>query len=365
MGSNLFKDLRIERDEVMMCRFLADLLDPKGGHERGTGFLRSFLEEIVGAKDVEEEGLERTCVMTEYLIDNGRRIDIMLHNPRFSVPIEVKIDARDQQSQCYDYWHYARNAPLVYLTKEGHVPSEWSRKPKEGSEEERQKGMLPEDRIKCVSWEKICGWLEKRSGGLDQVSQYTQAIRSFLPEHGKRQADCALVRDVLEAFRRGMDQGIVERYGLEELDRSYRSYRDWPGQSLSYCPGLNYRVKRVDLPEEGGPRMWFRIEVAGDGYLSAGFCLVDTKTGDKVDAQSIAIEDLRQFDALRSIISRDDWWLVWRFSNGKQDASRGDVPNFKTMDRCAKKKLLDEKGLAAFVEETIQIFEAQLLGYLL
>lgn len=51
--------------------------------------------------------------MTEYLIDNGKRIDIMLQNPAFSVPIEVKINARDQQSQCYDYAAYARNAKLI------------------------------------------------------------------------------------------------------------------------------------------------------------------------------------------------------------------------------------------------------------
>ena len=57
--------------------------------------------------------------MTEYLIDNGKRIDIMLQNPAFSVPIEVKINARDQQSQCYDYAAYARNAKLIYLTKGG------------------------------------------------------------------------------------------------------------------------------------------------------------------------------------------------------------------------------------------------------
>ena len=35
-------------------------------------------------------------VMTEYLIDNGKRIDIMLQSPALSVPTEVKIDARDR-----------------------------------------------------------------------------------------------------------------------------------------------------------------------------------------------------------------------------------------------------------------------------
>ncbi len=30
MESNIFKALKMAQDEVLMCRFLADLLDPKG-----------------------------------------------------------------------------------------------------------------------------------------------------------------------------------------------------------------------------------------------------------------------------------------------------------------------------------------------
>ena len=98
MTVNMFKALRIEQNEVMMCRFLADLLDPKGWHGLGTQFLKSFLEKVIQLEGL--ECLERTCVMTEYLIDNGKRIGIMHQSPAFSVPTEVKIDARDRQRQC-------------------------------------------------------------------------------------------------------------------------------------------------------------------------------------------------------------------------------------------------------------------------
>lgn len=67
------------------------------------------MERFVGLENVktEELHLERTCVMMEYLIDNGRRIDGMFQNPAFFVSIEVRISARDPQSRCYDSAFYA------------------------------------------------------------------------------------------------------------------------------------------------------------------------------------------------------------------------------------------------------------------
>ena len=48
MESNIFKALKMAQDEVLMCRFLADLLDPKGHksaeNKLDTSFLKSFLE---------------------------------------------------------------------------------------------------------------------------------------------------------------------------------------------------------------------------------------------------------------------------------------------------------------------------------
>lgn len=76
-----------------------------------------------------------------------------------------------------------------------------------------------------------------------------------------------------------------------------------------------------------------------------------------------AIEAMEKVGGLRCILSHDYWWFAWRFSNGKQDVDHDDVPNFKTMNQCAK----DLRNLAAlnkFMEKTLQIFEDQLLQYL-
>lgn len=113
--------------------------------------MKSFLEVCLQMDCAKLKTLERTCVMTEYLIDNGRRIDIMLQHPQFSIPIEVKINAGDQESQCYDYHFYARNAKLVYLTKSHETkPSLWTMQSKdkgntleESNRQERDCGNLP------------------------------------------------------------------------------------------------------------------------------------------------------------------------------------------------------------------------------
>lgn len=385
MGTNIFTALRVAQNEVVMCRFLADLLDPEGWHECKMKFLESFIERFVKLENVEKKNLhlERTCVMTEYLIDNGKRIDIMLQNPAFSVPIEVKINARDQQSQCYDYAFYARHSKLVYLTKDGHLPSEWSRKAKDGKKE------VSKEEICCVSWEELCRWLEeakdsnwlkKKPEALTQVAQYIAAIQPFWTKGETPCTNdcCNLVRFLLREFQNQIAKRLAADYGLELLDRSFKSYHEdvWEkkNQSLAFCPGLNYRIKGVEFPEpkNNSLQMWFRIEVAGDGYLSAGFCLANPDRGEgKIQwkVTDSAAKAAEKVGGLRFILSRDNWWFVWRFSNGKQDVDHDDVPNFKAMNQCAA-NLLDAQNrpdlgrLREFVEKTIQIFEDQLLQYL-
>lgn len=368
MERNIFRALHMEQNEVVMCRFLADLLDPRGWHGCGTQFLESFIREFVELSPAGKEfvHLERTCVMTEYRIDNGRRIDIMLQHPMFSVPIEAKINAGDQQGQCYDYYPYARNAKLIYLTRDGHAPSEYSRRSLNGRE------ILPEESIRRISWKKICDWLETVPETPEQIRQYTAAIRSFLSKSERQQPDLDLICDMLELFQVEMDQALTKRYNLKILEDSYKSYQIWEKQNLNFCPGLNYLVQSADSILGNGLQMWFRIEVGNDGCLSAGFCLVKRKEGERGTKENVteaAAEAVKKVGGLRFILSRDNWWFVWRFSNGKQDTDHDDVPNFKTMNQCAA-NLLDAQNrpdadrLREFVEETIQIFEDQLLQYL-
>lgn len=85
METNIFKDLHMEQNEVVMCRFLADLPDPRGWHGCGTQSLESFMREFVELESVEKgfAHLERTCVMTEYLIETTAELILCFKIPCF------------------------------------------------------------------------------------------------------------------------------------------------------------------------------------------------------------------------------------------------------------------------------------------
>jgi hypothetical protein len=132
---NLFNVADIAHKEVIMCRVLADLLDPKGAHGRGSLYLRLFWETIASPKLPGRPALdiEHTRVTTEYVIGENRRIDIALEDGNVFVPIEVKIGAGDQPEQLADYFAFARakngdiHIPVLYLTVDGHEPADFSK----------------------------------------------------------------------------------------------------------------------------------------------------------------------------------------------------------------------------------------------
>lgn len=147
---NIFNVLGVKAKEVVMCRFLTDLLYPEGQHGCGILFLKSFFHDILKESRVSDTLLAHTKVVSEFTIDHERRIDIAIYNTWFFIPIEVKIFAGDQVSQCYDYFEYAKtktvdgNTRIIYLTISGKEPAIDSRKAKYSDE------LLPTDKITCI-----------------------------------------------------------------------------------------------------------------------------------------------------------------------------------------------------------------------
>ncbi|GMO24937.1 MAG: hypothetical protein Pg6A_12100 [Termitinemataceae bacterium] len=109
-----------------MCSVIADLLNPLSKHYKGDLYLKLFWD-IVSPKIKNPPALDtsKANVKTEYLIDEQRRIDIVLEDGTVFIPIEVKIRAGEQPEQINDYAEYAakrnwgRNIPVLYLTLEG------------------------------------------------------------------------------------------------------------------------------------------------------------------------------------------------------------------------------------------------------
>ena len=99
---NIFSVLSIETKEVLICRVIGDFLNPRGQHGENSKFLSLFLKEIPELQHIACEQLDQAIVTTEYVIDENRRIDIVIEIGGYFVPVEVKIFAGEQKAQCLD-----------------------------------------------------------------------------------------------------------------------------------------------------------------------------------------------------------------------------------------------------------------------
>lgn len=147
---NIFTVLDRERkEESTHCRLLYELLNPKGSHGCGDAFLQRFFQDVLGEEKTFEEEI---AVHREESIDDGR-IDLVLEGRSYYYPIEVKIDAGDQERQAERYLSFAKKkrpkVKLFYLTLDGHEPSPNSI------------GNLSKEQINCISFEyDIRRWIE-------------------------------------------------------------------------------------------------------------------------------------------------------------------------------------------------------------
>jgi len=116
--------------------FLKRLLSPSGQHGLKTFFLESFMNNMLGLSidDNNEWFAQEWWVETEKEAGKGR-VDLYIHSKdkKYSIIIENKIGAKDQESQLYRYWRnliYSnvnnekwKESKLVYLSPSGEKPS--------------------------------------------------------------------------------------------------------------------------------------------------------------------------------------------------------------------------------------------------
>lgn len=400
---NVFKVLEISEREVLMCRILADLLNPQGSHNRGAVYLKSFLCKAMKRDNMIEESFADTHVYKEYPITADRRIDIVIQSNQCFIPIEVKINAGEQKSQCYDYFQFAsqinKNAKVVYLTKWGYMPSEYSLTSADARE------MLSEDNIMCLSFaEDIRIWLEdiiKNEEGVMKliISQYLEAIKEFTYVPDKElsmdiskklleredyfrsglqvasainSAKAGLIYKVMEEFEMQMEPLLI-KYGLIKENRFlWYEYKQQATEDFYNCystyPGIDYVVKKAVIP--GDYELWFRIEI--ENNLFAGFCVFDPNAdsengkGNQVNEIDISLkEEIQKYIAVNYIKS-SDWWIVFKYlPTGSHNRYIEDdrIPNFKSMNEAAI-MLSDESKRKEFVKAAIETLEINLLQLL-
>lgn len=150
----VFSALGFEEKELKHCQIIYALINPEGRHGMGDAFLRLFFEIVMNEK------YESATVKSEYDIrsdNNWGRIDLYISTQNSCYPIEVKINANDQEKQIYRYHKFAKDSnknkfTVFYLTLNGKPPSSKS-----------TNGMTDKDlnSLKCISFSnEILSWLK-------------------------------------------------------------------------------------------------------------------------------------------------------------------------------------------------------------
>jgi hypothetical protein len=130
---NVFNVLRLTRKELIHSEFLATLLDPEGVHEKGNIFIKLFFEILRNAypdvaQDFPCEDLRvnrELPIRFNHKYKMGGNIDIVITDriSQKQIFIENKIDSGDEPKQLIRYHEENQDAIIIYLTLDGHPPS--------------------------------------------------------------------------------------------------------------------------------------------------------------------------------------------------------------------------------------------------
>jgi hypothetical protein len=129
---NIFNIAQIENKELIICRVIADLLNPNGAHYKGSVYLKLFMDIVTPlVANSKKLDIAKAKVSTEYLTNKNRRIDIVIEDSSVFIPIEVKIYAGEQEKQIADYAAFSRKKnggagfiPVIFLTPDGRDPAD-------------------------------------------------------------------------------------------------------------------------------------------------------------------------------------------------------------------------------------------------
>jgi len=336
MVYNIFKVAGINEREPIMCRVLADLLNPKGLHYRGSVYLKLFMDMVIipNIKNAGKLNPEKTKVTTEYSIDKNRRIDVVLDDGTVFIPIEVKINAGEQENQLADYAAFSRKMnesssfiPVLFLTKDGHK-----------SEETAEADYVPISfKKQIIPWLVKCLNLEETSKATpvrEILKQYIKAIKWFC-EYMEDEEMANAINDLITASRDSYEAALSIWKAVDELDFNEKAYEVFKDQI--------YNLVRKSLPDakyeeyEEDDWYYFSIPVGHDCYLCVNYNMnkitVEPDNPKKVDA-SVA-------DKIRKIMSgktgvRDENWgegCIWATYNvkypGLEDIDDDDVYKFE------------------------------------
>lgn len=206
---NIFEVLGVEYKEVIMCRFIGNLLEPKGKHGLGTEPLRLFIRNVLHDEDF-GGNLEEAIITLEDSTDNGRRVDIVIYLKDKIYPIEVKIWAGDQDEQLKDYYKFyfgdSKDAQIYYLTPNKNLPSDKSKG-------EGEDGLKDEQIVRISFTEDIKNWLTEVCNIEGATETIKSVIRIFMEVIDKMGNDSKQLNEI--KGKMGLDNGEYDNEAIE------------------------------------------------------------------------------------------------------------------------------------------------------
>lgn len=376
---NVFYVQGIASDEVRVCRFIRELIDPKGSHGQGPVFLRGFIKNVLKLDESSftDEDYSEAHVSREELIDESRRIDLVVRIKDRLFPIEVKVYAKDQDRQCLDYYNYAVNmdpdTKIYYLTLDGHEPSDESRQ------------TLLESQYECISFsDEILKWLDECIGA-DEIlqiysikevliqfrsiirdltgmqkgklrmeiknlieSSYNNVTAAFQVANTLPDVKTDKMNEVFECIKKHM----AERGYKEPLDSYENGTNDYYRVKKNRpCPGLSYAIpiREISLQEK------FKLRFEIDGRLYFGIC--PEKRGVKTEESEKYIKDnLRPENVTYG--SESPEWYWWAYLHKESAANYYDCNEDYL-------KLYDEASFQQYMKEAYEMIDSvidQIMG---
>jgi len=136
---NIFDVLNVRDKETRHSAFIAELLNPQGSHGQDDRFLRMFMQNVQCLRTFAFETKCANAKVEEVIqtdgskVDEGGRMDIVIHSKEKVIILENKIYAGDQYLQLARYSNYAQkygdgNFIILYLTLGGGEASQSSTK---------------------------------------------------------------------------------------------------------------------------------------------------------------------------------------------------------------------------------------------
>lgn len=239
---NTLEIISKDNKEVVICKLLAFLLNPKEYHYQGCNFLNLFLKELHIKEKVSD-----AKVITEYPTNNERRIDIVIKSEKIFIPIEVKINAKDQEKQCEDYFNYSKlfGAECVYyLTPNGREPNASSKGELVINENLRPISFQNE----ILTWLKKCNEIKDISDPLKElIRELIDTIKKICNNIEGNIMNREIFDEIIKAENKDAAKAIAEV--VQETSDEQLTWKNFCSYVVKDNWGENAYKRDIDLPK--------------------------------------------------------------------------------------------------------------------